>query len=142
MLMRFDPFRDIDRLASQLVGEPAAPMDVYREGDRFVVNVDLPGVDPGSIDVTVEKNVLTIRAERSWKPTENQEVVVNERRQGTFTRRLFLGEGLDTDRIEARYTNGVLTVTVPLAERAKARRIAVTAAGAPVEVSATEARGS
>lgn len=142
MLLRSDPFRDIDRLASQLLEEPAAPMDVYREGDRFVVHVDLPGVNPDSVDVTVEKNVLSIRAERSWPRREDQEVIVNERRQGTFTRRLFLGEGLDTDRIEARYTNGVLTVVIPVAERAKARRIAVTSGSTPLEAPATETSGA
>jgi len=126
MLMRFDPFREIDPFAtrwddSRLV----APMDVYREGDRFVVHMDLPGVRPDSIEVTVEKNVLTIRAERSWPVTEDVELLVNERRQGTFSRQLFLGEGLDTDHIEARYADGVLTVVIPVAERAKARRISV-----------------
>src|SRR5262245_25399979 len=102
-LMRFDPFRELDRMA-QLLTQPSGglrqltmPMDAYREGDQFVVRFDLPGVDPGSIDLTVERNVLTVRAERKWSPAEGQDVVVAERPQGTFTRQLFLGESLDTD---------------------------------------------
>ena len=128
MLMRFDPFRDIDRLTQQLAGErraSAMPMDAYREEEQFVVQFDLPGVDPESIDLTVEKNALTVRAERSWQAGNGVEVLVAERPQGSFSRQLFLGEGLDADRIEARYDQGVLTVTIPLAERAKARKIEV-----------------
>ncbi len=128
MLMRFDPFRDIDRLTQQLAGErraSAMPMDAYREDEHFVVQFDLPGVDPESIDLTVEKNALTVRAERSWQAGNGVEVLVAERPQGSFSRQLFLGEGLDADRIEARYDQGVLTVTIPVAERAKARKIEV-----------------
>ena len=126
--MRYDPFRDIDRLTQQLAGErraSAMPMDAYRENEHFVVHFDLPGVDPESIDLTVEKNALTVKAERSWQAGDGIDVLVAERPQGSFSRQLFLGEGLDPDRIEARYDEGVLTVTIPVAERAKARKIEV-----------------
>ena len=128
MLMRFDPFRELDRLTQQgWAGERPAvmPLDAYREGDHFVVHFDLPGVDPESIDLTVEKNVLTVKAERTWPRAEGQEVVASERPQGRFSRQLFLGESLDSSRIEANYDAGVLTVTVPVAEQAKPRRIEI-----------------
>ena len=129
MLMRTDPFRDFDRLTQQVFGTPsrpaAMPIDAYRNGDEFVVHFDLPGIDPASIDLTVEKNVLTVRAERSWKPSEGEEVVVAERPQGTFSRQLFLGETLDSEHIEAHYDQGVLTLTVPVAERARPRKVEV-----------------
>jgi HSP20 family protein len=128
MLMRFDPFREFDRLIQQTGSsrEPAMLMDAYRRGDRFIVHFDLPGVDPSSIDLTVEKNVLTVRAERKWRSQEDEEVLVNERPQGTFTRQLFLGEGLDAEHIEANYENGVLTLSIPVAEQAKPRKVAIT----------------
>lgn len=143
MLMRFDPFRDIDRLTQQLAGErrsSAMPMDAYREDDHFVVQFDLPGVDPESIDLTVEKNALTVKAERSWQAGEGVDVLVAERPQGSFSRQLFLGEGLDADRIEARYDQGVLSVTIPVAERAKARKIEVGTGGGgrAIDASSTE----
>jgi HSP20 family protein len=132
--MRFDPFREFDRLTqTQGLAPPGAsrtasmPMDAYREGDQFVIEFDLPGVDPGSIDLTVEKNALTVRAQRSWEPKESQEVLISERPQGTFTRQLFLGEGLDTDKIQAAYNNGVLRLTIPVAEKAKPRKVQITA---------------
>ena len=132
-LMRFDPFRELDRMA-QLLTQPSGglrqltmPMDAYREGDQFVVRFDLPGVDPDSIDLTVERNVLTVRAERKWSPAEGQDVVVAERPRGTFTRQLFLGESLDTDRVAASYDRGVLTLRIPVAEQAKPRKVEVTA---------------
>jgi HSP20 family protein len=131
MLMRFDPLREFDRVFDQAwsqTRQAAVPMDAYRRGDRVVVHLDLPGVDPDSIDLTVERNALTIAAERRWQPAEGDEVIANERRQGSFSRQLLLGEGLDTDNVEAKYENGVLTVTVPVADRAKPRRIAVTGA--------------
>ena len=136
MLMRFDPFRDFDRLAQQAFGTsgralPAMPMDAYRHGDRFTVHFDLPGVDAGSIDLTVEKNVLTVSAQRSWQRQEGDEVIAAERPQGSYSRQLFLGESLDTDRIEASYDNGVLTLTIPVAEQAKARRVEITSGSAP-----------
>jgi HSP20 family protein len=130
MLMRFDPFRDFDRITQQLWSgaRPAAmPMDAYRRGDQFMVHFDLPGVDPGSIDLTVEKNVLTVSAERNWQAGEGYEVVASERPQGKFTRQLFLGEGLDYDHISAGYDHGVLTVTIPVAEAAKPRKVEIQA---------------
>jgi HSP20 family protein len=129
MLMRFDPLREFDRVFDQAwsqTRQASVPMDAYRHGDRFVINLDLPGVDSASIDVTVERNAMTISAERHWEPVEGDEVVASERRQGTFSRQLFLGDGLDADQIHATYENGVLTVTVPIADRAKPRRIEVT----------------
>ena len=131
MLMRSDPFRDLDRLTQQVLGtrtRPAGmPMDAYREGDQFIINFDLPGVDVSSVDLTVEKNVLTVSAERQWQPRENQQVVAAERPQGNFSRQLFLGESLDPDRVEARYENGVLTVVIPIAEQAKPRKVEIAA---------------
>ena len=131
MLMRTDPFRDFDRLAQQLLGagttsRPAVmPMDAWREGETFFVELDLPGVNPESIDLDVERNVLTVKAVR--KPTygENTESVVTERPAGTFSRQLFLGETLDTEKIEASYEAGVLRLRIPVAEQAKPRRIAI-----------------
>src|SRR5689334_10907363 len=128
MLMRFDPLREFDRVFDQAwsqTRQAAVPMDAYRHEDTFVVNLDLPGVDPASIELTVERNALTITAERHWEPIEGDQVLATERRHGTFSRQLFLGDGLDTDKIEASYENGVLTLTVPVADRAKPRRIAV-----------------
>lgn len=131
MLMRFDPFAELDRLSRESFGRRPAvmPMDAFRSGERFVVRFDLPGVDPGSIDLTVEKNVLTVHAERAWAPVEGEEVVVAERPQGTFTRQLFLGETLDSEHIEAHYDQGVLTLTVPVAERARPRKVEVSTGG-------------
>ncbi len=129
MLMRFDPLREFDRVFDQAwsqTRQASVPMDAYRHGDNFVIQLDLPGVDPASIDLTVERNAMTITAERHWEPVEGDQVVASERRQGTFTRQLFLGDGLDADKIHATYENGVLTVTVPVADRAKPRRIEVT----------------
>ena len=130
MLMRSDPFRELDRVAFGTRMRPSVmPMDAFREGDHFVVHFDLPGVDSSSIDLTVEKNVLTVSAERQWQPGENQQVLASERPQGRFSRQLFLGEGLDTERVEAAYDNGVLTVTIPVAEQAKPRKVEVTSGG-------------
>jgi HSP20 family protein len=135
MLMRFDPFRDLDRLTQQLWNTgtgnapKAMPMDAYRRGDRFVVHFDLPGVDPDQIELTVEKNVLTVGAERRWERQEDDEPVAAERPQGHFTRQLFLGETLDADHIEASYTDGVLSLTIPVAEAAKPRKVAISASG-------------
>ncbi|MHB1987963.1 MAG: Hsp20/alpha crystallin family protein [Acidimicrobiales bacterium] len=131
MLMRTDPFRELDRLAQQVVGtaaRPAAmPIDAYRQGENFVVHFDLPGVEPGSIDLTVEKNVLTVHATRSGRGGEDVEMLLAERSHGTFSRQLFLGETLDSDKIEADYSDGVLTVRIPVAEKAKPRKVAVNA---------------
>jgi len=142
MLMRFDPFRGFDPL-SRLLQQPdpsrpaAIPMDAYRDGDRFIVKFDLPGVDPSSIDLTVEKNVLTVRAERVWEAGEEQEVLVQDRPQGTFVRQLFLGEGLDAENVQATYDKGVLTLIIPVAEQAKPRKVQVSAEGSGEEQSPT-----
>lgn len=135
MLMRFDPLRDADRLAQELLagragGAPRGiPMDAYRRGDRFFVHLDLPGVDPDSIDLTAEQSALTISAERQFESDEGDELLISERPQGTFTRQLLLGDNLDVDRIDAGYENGVLTLEIPVSERAKPRRIEVTSQG-------------
>jgi len=113
-VLRFDPFRDFDRVVAEqmagLRGAPrSVPMDAYRRGDQFLIHLDLPGVDPDAIELTVEQNVLTIKAERRFEPEEGDELVIAERPQGAFTRQLLLGESLDTDRLEADYDQGVLT---------------------------------
>ncbi|KII00044.1 heat-shock protein Hsp20 [Streptomonospora alba] len=129
MLMRTDPFRDFDRITQRLLGDGGQPvgmpMDAYRDGDSFVVHFDLPGVRPESIDLEVERNVLTVRADRADTAREGREMVVAERPSGTFSRQLFLGETLDADNISAEYTDGVLTLRVPVAEKAKPRKINV-----------------
>ncbi len=126
MLMRFDPFAEFDRLSREVSSRQTwMPADGYRSGDRFFLHLDLPGVDSDSIDLTVEKNTLTVTAERSWKPVDDATIVVNERPQGTFSRQFFLGENLDTDGIEAGYDHGVLTITIPVAEQAKPRKIVI-----------------
>ena len=134
-LVRSDPFRDVDRLFQQLWGgqngnggrSMAMPMDAYRKDDSFLIRLDLPGVKADSVDLTVEDNVLTIRAERPAPPqSEGVESVISERPYGTFTRQVFLGSNLDTDRIRADYEAGVLTLAIPVAEHAKPRRIEVT----------------
>jgi HSP20 family protein len=136
-VLRFDPFRDLDRLTEQLLGAPAGtgraprfmPMDLYRSGEAYVLHADLPGVDPGSVDVNVDNGTLTIRAERTL-PQEQQSAqwITSERFTGTYMRQLSLGDGVDPENITADYSNGVLTVTIPVAERAKPRRIEVSAA--------------
>jgi HSP20 family protein len=134
MLMRSEPFTEVNRLA-QLFGVPQAgtwsrptamPVDSYRNGDEFVIAFDLPGVDKEAIDIDVERNVLTVRAER--RPVDLGEQAVaqqSERPHGVFARQLFLGDALDTERIDATYDNGVLVLRIPIAERAKPRKIAV-----------------
>ena len=143
MLLRTtDPFRDLDRLTQQLMGttnRPAVmPMDAWREGDRFVIEFDLPGVSADSIDLDVERNVLTVRAERvarngDWEP------LASERPRGAFSRQLVLGDNLDLERIEAGYTDGVLRLVVPVAEKAKPRKIEIarsSTSGEPAELTA------
>jgi HSP20 family protein len=126
MFMRSEPFRELDRLIEQTTAwRPATmPMDAYREGDRYIVHFDLPGVDPDSIELTVERNVLTVAAERHWD-SDGSELLADERTHGRVSRQLYLGDALDTDHLEARYERGVLTVTIPVSEHAKARRIPV-----------------
>jgi HSP20 family protein len=134
MLMRTDPFRELDRLTQQVFGtasgtwsKPTAmPMDAYRAGDEFVVSFDLPGVDPGAIELDIERNVLTVKAERRPVVTDEAvEMQVAERPLGVFSRQLFLGDTLDTDHINASYDAGVLTLRIPVSERAKPRKIAI-----------------
>ena len=131
MLMRTDPFRELDRLV-QALGTPARPaampLDAYQSGDSFLVQFDLPGVRADSIDLTVEKNVLTVHASRSRPVADGVEMLVAERPQGTFSRQLFLGETLDTEHIEAEYADGVLTLRLPVAESAKPRKVSIKAA--------------
>jgi HSP20 family protein len=130
MLMRTDPFRELDRVTQQVFGtatRPAAmPMDAYRRGDHFYIHFDLPGIDPDSIDLTVEQNVLTVRADRAPLQKDDAEMIVSERPYGTFTRQVFLGETLDADKISADYAAGVLTLTIPVHEAAKPRSIQIT----------------
>jgi HSP20 family protein len=141
MLMRTDPFRELDRLTQQFFGasgttaRPAVmPMDAYREGDEFVVHFDIPGVDPSSIELDVERNVLTVRAERKLPAAEGVEYQVAERPRGLFSRQLFLGDTLDADRIKADYDAGVLTLRVPIAEQAKPRKIEVTSSSSAKQI--------
>jgi HSP20 family protein len=130
MLMRTDPFRELDRLTQQVFGTATRPaamlMDAYRSGDSFYVHFDLPGIKADSIGLTVEQNVLTVRAERVPVQADGAEMIVSERPSGIFTRQVFLGESLDTDKIAADYTAGVLTLTIPVREAAKPRNIQVT----------------
>ena len=135
MVLTFDPFREFDRLAGQMFGTAsgaagaptvAMPMDLYRSGDHFVLHCDLAGVDPGSVQVDVDGRALTIRAERSARTDADVQWVRRERATGTFERRLTLGDGLDLDKIAATWQDGVLTLTIPVAEAAKPRRIAIT----------------
>lgn len=127
--MYFDPFRELDRVASSLLdqaqGPRLMPMDLFRDGDHYVLNADLPGIDPGSVDVDVDGQLLTIRAERTPRSQEGVKWLAHERPTGSFLRQLTLGEGIDSSRISATYENGVLSVMIPVAERAKPRKIEV-----------------
>src|SRR6185295_4042934 len=129
MLLRTtDPFRDFDRLTQQLLGTTnrpvVMPMDAWSEGERFVIEFDLPGVSPQTIDLDVERNVLTVSAERVAR-NGDWEMLASERPRGRFSRQLVLGDNLDLDRIEAHYDEGVLRLSIPVAERAKPRRIEI-----------------
>jgi HSP20 family protein len=128
MLMRTDPLRDFDRLTQQVLGTAARPavmpIDAWREGDDFVVEFDLPGIKEESLDLDVERNVVTVRAERP-DIDPGREMLAAERPRGVFSRQLFLGENLDTDRIEASYQEGVLQLRIPVAEKAKPRKISI-----------------
>ncbi len=124
MLLRFDPFRELDRW-TEPVRSPAIPMDAVRKGDRVEVRFDLPGFDPESVELEVERNVLSLNAERAWQAAEDEQVLAAERRHGTYARQLFLGDNLDTTRVEANYDNGVLTVTIPVAEAAKPKKVSI-----------------
>ena len=131
MLVRTDPFRELDRLSQQMFGNPGTaarptmmPMDAWRAGEEFVVQFDLPGMDPGSVTLDVERNVLTVNAERPPLSGEH-EMVAAERPRGVFSRQLILGDNLDVDNIAASYENGVLTLRIPVAEKAKPRKITI-----------------
>ncbi len=131
MLMRTDPFREFDRLSQQVFGTPgtlarpsAMPMDAWRDGHEFIVEFDLPGVDPDSIDLDVERNVLTVKAERKALQGD-RELLAAERPRGVFSRQLILGDTLDTEHVQAVYDGGVLTLRIPVAEKAKPRKIAI-----------------
>jgi HSP20 family protein len=138
MLMRTDPFREFDRLTQQVFGGQAGtwsrptamPMDAYRQGDTYVVSFDLPGVSPDAIDLDVERNVLTVKAERRpLELGEGVEMQVAERPLGAFSRQLFLGDTLDAEHIDASYEAGVLTLKIPIAEQAKPRKISISSTG-------------
>lgn len=133
MLMRTDPFRDLDRLTDAMFGSAtrpsALPMDAYRDNGAFVVQLEIPGVDPESIDLTIEQNVLSVHAERKPTYEAGAERVVGERTYGVFSRQLFLGDTLDAERLTADYEAGVLTIKIPVAEQAKPRKISINANG-------------
>ena len=135
MLMRTDPFRELDRLTQQVLGSNGTlarpsvmPMDAWRDGDTFHVEFDLPGVNPDSIDLDVERNVVTVKAERPPRASD-AELIAAERPRGVFSRQLILGDNLDTEHIAARYDSGVLTLQIPVAEKAKPRKISIASAG-------------
>ena len=132
MLMRTDPFRELDRLTQQMFGTDGTlarpsvmPMDAWRDGDTFQVEFDLPGVEADSIDLDVERNVVTVKAERPARASD-AELIAAERPRGVFSRQLVLGDNLDTEQISASYQAGVLTLTIPVAEQAKPRKISIT----------------
>jgi HSP20 family protein len=142
MLMRTDPFRELDRLAQQLLGQNdtrlAMPMDAWKEGHRFTVELDLPGVREDDIDLEVERNVLTVKAERRTAgngtvETGDREIIHAERPAGTFMRQIFLSDALDTEHVEASYRDGVLTLTIPMAEEAKPRKVLVASGKQAIE---------
>lgn len=131
MAMSFDPFTELDRLTAALMGARSAPkvmpVDLFRQGDQYVLTADLPGVDPESVDVDVDGQLLTIRAERTRNaPYEGTSWLAQERPHGTYLRQFSVGEGIDTERIAASYDNGVLSLVIPVSERAKPRKIQLT----------------
>ena len=154
MLTAYDPFAATNaafRALDQLTGRSGSvtarpmsgmPMDAYRVGDNFVAHFDLPGVDPGSIDVDVDGNTLTIRAERTLRGEEQAEWIAQERPSGSYMRQLSVGEGLDLDKIHAHYENGVLSMTIPVSEKAKPRKIEVQSRGGQQQIGATESGGA
>ena len=147
MARAFDPFREVDRWFSDVARTPAGnamPMDLYRDGDVFVTRIDLPGVDPGSIDVDVDDRTLTVRAERKGATGEDAKWLVRERPIGTFARQLTLGYGVSLDKISADYSDGVLSLRIPVAEEARPRKIEVQHSGAPTQLEGgqTQVEGS
>ncbi len=142
MATRFDPFQEMDRVLAQVFAADRAsasmPMDLYRDGDHYVLHVDLPGADPGTIDVNVEDRTLTVRAQRSGRTEHDVQWLAKERPSGTYARQLTVGRGLALDRISATYADGVLTLTIPVAEEAKPRRIEVQHGARPTSIEAGE----
>ncbi|ARC57581.1 18 kDa heat shock protein [Frondihabitans sp. 762G35] len=130
MAMSFDPFTELDRLTGALLGSRQGPrfmpVDLYRDGDRYVLNADLPGIDPGSVDIDVDGQLLTVRANRTADTRSGAKWLAQERPHGSYLRQFSLGEGVDPDGITAHYENGVLSLVIPVSERAKPRKIAVT----------------
>jgi HSP20 family protein len=137
MAMFWDPFRELDRLATSMLdsrqGPRVMPIDLHRDGDHYVLSADLPGVDPGSVDVDIDGQLLTIRAERTLRSDEQTQWLVRERPSGSFLRQLTLGDGLDTASISAHYENGVLSVVIPVSEQAKPRKVEVQATAPKTE---------
>lgn len=142
MAMYFDPFHALDRAAGQLLdtrqGPRQMPMDLYRDGDHYVLNADLPGIDPGSVDIDVDGQLLSIRAERTPRSQEGVKWIARERSAGSFLRQLTLGQGIETTGISASYENGVLSVVIPVAEKAKPRKIEVQTSTPAAEAPAAE----
>ncbi|AQP45916.1 Hsp20/alpha crystallin family protein [Tessaracoccus flavus] len=136
MARTFDPFREMDRLFSDVSRSAATSLDLYRTGEKFVAEIDLPGVDPSSIDIDIEERTLTVRAERKSRTDSGEDTkwLVRERPNGTFARQLNLGYGLAVDKIEAEYSDGVLTLTIPVAEEARPRKVSVTHKGGQHEI--------
>jgi HSP20 family protein len=130
-VLRFDPFQEFDRLSRQMLGggrgPRSMPMEAYRRGDQFYVHLDLPGVNPDDLQLTVERNVVAVRAERRPFWQQGDDVLVDETPQGSFSRQLFLGDNLDAGHLEASYDQGILTLTIPVAEQAKPRRVEISA---------------
>jgi HSP20 family protein len=148
MLMRTDPFRELDRFTQQVLGtqgtmaRPSAmPMDAWRDGDTFFVELDLPGVSPDSIDLDVERNVVTVRAERAPR-NDDVEMLASERPRGVFSRQLVVGDTLDTDKITADYDAGVLRLQIPVAERSKPRKINIGSGGQDHQVIDAQSNGN
>jgi HSP20 family protein len=131
-LMRFDPFRELDRFSEQVLAGPRAmramPMEAFRRGGEFVIALDLPGADPDDVDVTVERNVINVHATRRPVRREGDEVLVDERPQGDYSRHLFLGDNLDTSKLRATFERGVLVITIPVSESSKPRHVEIASA--------------
>ncbi len=145
MAMKFDPFRELDRVAGALLesrpGLRLMPMDLYREKDHYILSADLPGIDPGSVDIDVDGQLLTIRAERTLRSAEGVKWLTRERESGSFLRQLSLGQGVDTEGISARYENGVLSVAIPVSERARPRKIEIVSGEASTPIRSGAVRG-
>ena len=150
MVMRYDPFSEVDRLTQQLAGSMRSSqtfmaMDAYRRGDAVFVHFDLPGVDPSSIEITAERNTLTVEAERRWSHEATEQIIAQERPEGRFARQLMLGDHLAVDDVKASYDDGVLTLEIPVAETAKPRKVEVRATSqqaAPIDVESTQTSAS